>query len=63
MSRQDRRYHGLLSASFSVTNSYRHLYPFTVPEVPGIDDFGSYNGKWVVEHNSQYNEEEFLRGE
>ena len=52
-----------LTKGFSVFSSYRHSYQFTVPEVPGIDDFGSYNGKWVVEICSHYNEEEFLRGE
>ena len=47
-----------LTKGFSVGGSYQ----FTLPN-PWVDDFGWYGGKWVIEHNSQYNEEEFLRGE
>lgn len=53
-----------LPHSVALTNGFRlnGAYRFDVPDVEGIDDFGWYAGKYVIEYGN-YNEAAFLRGE
>lgn len=54
-----------LPHSAAFTNGFKvgNSYMYTVPDVPGIDDFGWYNGQYTIEMGSGFDEEKFLRGE